>query len=640
MITLKRNHENPVLKPNYKQSWEAEAVFNGSPIRKNDQIFLLYRAQSMPHYHASADMQMSISDIGIASSTDGVHFGDRKRFVVPEEAWESFGCEDPRITKIDDTYYIFYTALSKYPFTAEGIRVGLAISKDLKTISEKHLVTPFNAKAMGLFSEKINGKFCAILTADTDQPPATIGIAMFDKEEDMWSQDFWDEWYVDKHKHALDLQLHPEDHIEVGAPPIKTDKGWLFIYSYIRQYHSDNKLFTIEAALLDLNDPTKIIGRTKYPMLFPEREYEEYGMVPNIVFPSGAMIDKDELLVYYGAADTTVCLATTPLAPLLELLACGGAKRVLTQRSKTNPILTSRNGVDWEINGVFNPAAIYLDNKVHIVYRAMSSDNTSTFGYASSVDGLIINERLSEPIYKPRETFEKKLVSGGNSGCEDPRISKIGDQLYMFYTAFDGKHPPRIAMTSIFENDFIQKKWNWKKPMLISPPEFDNKDACVLPEKILDKYMIFHRFGNDIDIALVSDLEFSGEKFLEERRWMYPRKGIWDSLKIGISAPPIKTNDGWVLLYHGVSEEDHHYRVGAVLLDLNDPSKIIGRTDEPILEPEESYEKEGVVSNVVFPCGAVVIDDTLYIYYGGGDLVTGVATISMKILVEYLKESQ
>lgn len=638
MITLKRIHENPILKPNHKQSWEAEAVFNGSPVRQGDIIYMLYRAQSMPHYHASAEKQMSISDIGIASSTDGVHFDNRKRFIVPEEPWESFGCEDPRVTKIGDTYYIFYTALSKFPFTAEGIKVGLAMSKDLKTISEKHLVTPFNAKAMGLFSDKIDGKFCAILTADTDQPPATIGIAFFDKEEDMWSESYWEEWYANKEKYALNLQRRPEDHIEVGAPPIKTDRGWLFIYSYIKNYNTDNKLFTIEAALLDLKDPTKVIGRTKYPMLLPEWEYEQYGMVPNIVFPSGALVNDYELFVYYGAADTTVCLAKAPLHELVTALADGDSKRVKLKRSDTNPILTPRENMSWEKNGVLNPAAIYLDNKVHIVYRSMSSENTSTFGYAVSNDGLHIDERLEEPMYTPRESFEKKLTPGGNSGCEDPRITKIDDMLYMCYTAFDGKHPPRIAMTSIKEQAFLNKEWSWSTPVLISPPEFDNKDACLFPEKVAGKYMIFHRFGNDIDIALVDDLHFSGKQFLEERRWMYPRRGSWDSLKIGIAAPPIRTDEGWILLYHGVSAEDHHYRVGAVLLDLMEPTKIIGRTDEPLLEPEEDYEKNGIVSNVVFPCGAVVIDATLYVYYGGGDFTTSVATMPVEKLLEYLKK--
>ena len=110
----------------------------------------------------------------------------------------------------------------------------------------------------------------------------------------------------------------------------------------------------------------------------------------------------------------------------------------------------------------------------------------------------------------------------------------------------------------------------------------------------------------------------------------------WDGLKVGIAAPPIKTKYGWLLIYHGVSKSHGTYRVGAVLLDKKDPAIVLSRTTDPIFEPEEQYEKSGIVNNVVFPCGAVEKDGLLYIYYGGGDKVTGVATIKLKLLVDVL----
>jgi len=112
---------------------------------------------------------------------------------------------------------------------------------------------------------------------------------------------------------------------------------------------------------------------------------------------------------------------------------------------------------------------------------------------------------------------------------------------------------------------------------------------------------------------------------------------MWDSKRIGIAAPPIKTKEGWILFYHGISEEDNFYRVGVLLLDPKDPTKIIARSDEPLLEPEMQYEKEGQVPNVVFPCGAVLIKDKIFVYYGGGDQVVGVATINVNQLLEVLK---
>src|SRR3990172_467138 len=125
-MLIERSDKNPILKPNRYQSWEAEAVFNGCPVEKNNKIYLIYRAFSLPHFHAVTQGKLNISEIGIAESKDGVNFHDRRRFIMPEHFWEKFGCEDPRATKLNKKYYIFYTALSEYPFRPEGIRVGLA----------------------------------------------------------------------------------------------------------------------------------------------------------------------------------------------------------------------------------------------------------------------------------------------------------------------------------------------------------------------------------------------------------------------------------------------------------------------------------------------------------------------------------
>jgi len=637
MVIVKRSAENPILKPNKEQSWESEAVFNGCPVKRGNNIHLLYRALSPYHYHSGADTQMQVSDIGIAVSRDGLHFRDRKRFIVPEYSWERYGCEDPRVTKLDDTYYIFYTALGQYPFTPDGIRVGVALSPDLKRVTAKHLVTPFNAKAMALFPERINGKMYAILTAHTDTPPSKIALASFNSETDLWSKAYWEKWHKEIDSHAIHLQRRSDDHVEVGAPPIKTKYGWLLVYSYIRNYYSPQHLFTIEAVLLDLKNPSKVIGRTTAPLLTPEEEYERYGLIPNIVFPSGTLLHNDTLHIYYGAADATCCVATVSLSHLLKDMMRIEAPLVRFERALDNPILTPQNDRPWKARAVFNPAAFYEGNKVHLVYRAMSPDNTSVLGYATSRDGTHFDEQFSEPIYVPREPFEQKLAENGYSGCEDPRITKIGTTLYMCYTAYDSQHPPRIALTSIPLKKFLKREWDWAKPIPLSPPDFDNKDACIFPEKVKGKYIIFHRMGVDVDIAVVPSLKFDGTTWLEEQRWLYPRKGMWDSRKVGIAAPPVKTKKGWILIYHGVSDDDGMYRVGALLLDLKDPTKIIGRTDHPLLEPDMPYEQSGEVANVVFPCGNVIIKDRLFIYYGGGDKVVGVASIKVSKLLEVLQ---
>jgi beta-1,2-mannobiose phosphorylase / 1,2-beta-oligomannan phosphorylase len=310
-----------------------------------------------------------------------------------------------------------------------------------------------------------------------------------------------------------------------------------------------------------------------------------------------------------------------------------GKSKFKFTRAHENPILTPISRNKWESKAVFNPATIYLNGKVHILYRAMSEDNTSTIGYATSKNGIQIDYRAKSPVYIPREQFELKKVSNFNSGCEDPRLSIFEDKIYMLYTAYDGK-TPGVALTSITKENFLNQKWIWSKPVIISPSKLHDKDAALFPEKINGKYVIIHRLKHNMDLSFHSDLNFKSGQKLEEYKWIIPRKGMWDSVKVGLNSPPIKIKEGWLIIYHGVSKH-RKYRLGAVLVDHNDPTKIIHRTKEPIFEPETGYEKVGMVPNVVFPCGAVVIGDKLFIYYGGADKVAGVAYIEIEKISKY-----
>jgi len=189
---------------------------------------------------------------------------------------------------------------------------------------------------------------------------------------------------------------------------------------------SDKKIFGVEALLLDLKNPSKIIGKTRHPILVPEETYEKYGQVPNVIFPSGALIRDKKLWIFYGATDTTSCVAEVDLKNLLMSMR-PSEKRKCVKRYKNNPIIAPIAKNAWESRATFNPAAIELDGNIHIVYRAMSEDNTSTMGYASTKDGFVIDKRLPKPIYIPRDKSESKKVPGGNSGCEDPRIIRMGE---------------------------------------------------------------------------------------------------------------------------------------------------------------------------------------------------------------------
>jgi len=304
------------------------------------------------------------------------------------------------------------------------------------------------------------------------------------------------------------------------------------------------------------------------------------------------------------------------------------------QRFDGNPTISPIAEHQWESKATFNPTAVYDGNNVHIIYRAMGGDNTSVFGYATSDDGLHIKERSPEPIYVPRADFEKKLSAGANSGCEDARITKLGNRFYVCYTAYDSKDSPRVAFSSISAEDFLNKKWNWSMPTLISKPNADDKDAALFPEQIEGKYVFLHRLGVDIWIDRVDDLAFTAGRFLGGKVLMKPQDTSWDSKKIGIAGAPIKTEKGWLLLYHGISRRTNHYNLRAALLDLKDPSVVLGRTRDSILDPTEGYEKEGIVPHVVFSCGAVVIKDTLFVYYGGADKVAGVATVLLQNILD------
>jgi predicted GH43/DUF377 family glycosyl hydrolase len=325
------------------------------------------------------------------------------------------------------------------------------------------------------------------------------------------------------------------------------------------------------------------------------------------------------------------------------------------ERFENNPILKPDPAHLWETKAVFNPAAIYEDGKVHILYRAIGDTDVSVLGYAASTDGLHITERLEKPAYIPREIFEGvtsqqpytggmtgQYISGGGGfgGCEDPRLTRIGKKVYMTYVAYDGHSPPRVALSSINLDDFLARRWYWNKPVLISPPYIVDKNACILPEKINNQYVIFHRVFPNILIDFVDDLDFDGKTRWLEGQYKIPTRALssdWDSLKVGCGPPPLKTKDGWLLIYQAVgSNDESRYKIGAMLLDLKDPTKVLARTKKPVLEPLAAYENDGWKSGVVYPCGAAVIKDRLFVYYGGADMVVCVASTKLNSFMEQL----
>ncbi|MGS0763734.1 glycoside hydrolase family 130 protein [Syntrophomonas curvata] len=303
------------------------------------------------------------------------------------------------------------------------------------------------------------------------------------------------------------------------------------------------------------------------------------------------------------------------------------------QRYEGNPLLEPLDNSPWENKYVLNPGAIRLGDKVYLFYRAVGEDNISHIGLAIS-DGYRILERLPEPILSP-EIPEEKM------GCEDARVIRISDRLYMLYTAYDG-NVAQIAAASIKVDDFIQGKYNnWCREGLAFKNIWD-KDAIIFPEKINGKYVVYHRIEPSIWVTYCSEIKFP----LKDKHAIIvgPRPGrMWDSLKIGAGAQPLKTKYGWLLIYHGV-DHNYVYRLGVLLVDLNNPQKVIYRSPNPILEPEEDYEiglSGAWVPNVVFTCGAVPgVDketledsDEILVYYGAADTSIGLAKATLADLI-------
>lgn len=634
-MEVTRCPENPILKPNPENKWENYAVFNGCPIKVGEKYHLLYRAMGDEVTIDNKTLRRSV--IGIAESNDGENFTNRRVLIQPEKDWELFGCEDPRVTFLDGKFYIFYTAVSDWPPKPESVRVALAVSDDLHEIKEKSLITPFNAKAMALFPEKINGRFAALITYHPDTQQAGVGVALFDSIDDIKTQTYWELWLKNVEQNDLHLKRIYHDQVEVGAPPVRFDDSWLLVYSYIKNRWIDKPEFRIEAVLLDLNDPTRMIARVEKPLLEPAAEYEKEGRVKDVVFPSGALVEKKSLYIYYGAADTYCAEAMISLEDLAKNMRrhAFGIPRLARADS---PIIKPEARHAWEAKATFNPTVYDDGETVHLLYRAMSFDNTSVLGYAASKNGYHFDERYEEPVYVARTEAEFKKKPFANSGVEDPRLTQIGDTLYLLYTAYDGVNPPRVALSSIKVEDFRNHRWNWKEPVLVSKPDIDDKDAFLLPEKLDDRYVIFHRIGRNIVFDYTDTLELDGNTFFEGSHQIMVRERLWDGARIGGCASPIKTDSGWLLLYHGISSVDREYRVGAMLLYPKHPSIVLARTPYPILEPEMMFERFGHTNNVVFPCGNIVRGDTLFVYYGGGDQVCAVATISLSKLLGYLEE--
>lgn len=333
-------------------------------------------------------------------------------------------------------------------------------------------------------------------------------------------------------------------------------------------------------------------------------------------------------------------------------------------------ILLEKTEFEFENEGVLNPAVIKEGNNVHIFYRALKKGNYSSIGYCRLDGPLKIIERNQKPIIYSQYDYE-------SHGVEDPRITKIENTYYLTYTAFDGNNALSALATSTNLKDFqklglITPQMNFEKfkclleycetkteekytrfyeflKIEMSGNSFNlwDKDVVFFPRKINKKFVFLQRIRPGIQMVSFNSIEDLTQIFWDNYFKNFSEyivlepKFNHEASYIGAGCPPIETKDGWILIYHGVEStaDGRVYHACAALLDLEDPSKEISRLKYPLFSPELSYEKKGVVNNVVFPTGTALFDDQLHIYYGAGDEQIAVASVNFNTLLDELKKT-
>jgi predicted GH43/DUF377 family glycosyl hydrolase len=298
-------------------------------------------------------------------------------------------------------------------------------------------------------------------------------------------------------------------------------------------------------------------------------------------------------------------------------------------RSPQNPVFLPELSSPWECYNVFNPGVLYHKGLFHMLYRAQGLDWVSRIGYAASPDGVHWN-RLRQPVFSPSDGRDSR-------GLEDPRVVEIDGLFYMTYTAYGREFQGQGAPTHLGGGvtPMVARSENliaWEPVGAIVLGE-DNKDHVLFPRKIGGRFTALHRRWPNVWIAYSADLLSWPEEAMAPIYGPRPEND-WDRKSVGSNGVPIETPHGWLLINHGYNEE-HIYRMGVILLDLDDPTRVLRRPKDPIFWPEEIWELRGDVPQVVFSCANPVVDGTVYVFYGGADHVIGLATCELADLIDF-----
>jgi beta-1,2-mannobiose phosphorylase / 1,2-beta-oligomannan phosphorylase len=325
---------------------------------------------------------------------------------------------------------------------------------------------------------------------------------------------------------------------------------------------------------------------------------------------------------------------------------------------KKEGVILKKTNATFENEGVLNPAVICEGDTIHLYYRAVQKGNYSSIGYCQLNDPLTVVKRWDKPILFPE--FERE-----RHGIEDPRITKIDDLYYLTYTAYDGtsalgalaiskdlEHFEKIGlMVPQIKYEEFRKLTEHKSKLNNKYPHFNKKNPILwdknvifFPRRIKGRLHFLHRIRPDIQIVSINDLQELTKEFWQNYFMDFDNQVVLTSKYkhelsyIGGGCPPIETEHGWLLIYHGVhdSTKGYIYTACAALLDLENPRKEIARLPYPLFKPEHEWELNGEVNNVCFPTGTVLKGDTLYIYYGAADERIACASVSLSALLTEL----